>query len=140
VVEPVGQGREGGTVTDPQGFADSVHQFNTELDAAVVRARRVAAEARETSAKFRGETRQLAEQVKSGKAAATPDQPTDERMARTAAGFRTDNGLPVRDLTPVPEAPQQPTTPSPFRTTGSGRHVPPPSDDDEDFSQEQIMR
>ncbi|HEX5405878.1 MAG TPA: hypothetical protein VFX16_26680 [Pseudonocardiaceae bacterium] len=123
-------------MTGPDGFADAVHQFTSELDAAVVRARRVAAAARETSAKFRRETRQLAEQVKAGKTSASPEQRTDERMLRTAGGFRADNGLPVRDL-PVPE---QPTTQGPIRTTGSGRSIPRPSDDDEDFSQEQIMR
>lgn len=50
-------------MTDP-GFTAAFQAFNTEVDAAVVRARRVAAEARETSAKFRRETRQLAQQVK----------------------------------------------------------------------------
>jgi hypothetical protein len=123
-------------VTDPGGFADAVHRFTSELDAAVVRARRVAAEARETSAKFRRQTRQLAAEVKAGSAGSAAGGRTDERLLRTASGFRADNGLPLRDL-PVPEPP---TTPSPFRTTGSGRSVPPPGDDDEDFSQEQIMR
>jgi hypothetical protein len=120
-------------VTDPQGFADAVHRFDSELDAAVVRARRIASEARETSAKFRRETRQLAEQVKAGTASGGR---TDDRLLRTASGFRTDNGLPVRDL-PVPEPA---ATPSPLRTTGSRRPIAPSSDDDEDFSQEQIMR
>jgi hypothetical protein len=123
-------------VTDPGGFTDAVHQFGAELDAAVVRARRVAATARETSAKFRRETRQLAEQVKTGTASATPDQRTDERLLRTANGFRADNGLPVRDL----PAAAPPVAPSPIRTGRSGRAVTARSDDDEDFSQEQIMR
>ena len=79
--------------------------FNGEVDAAVVRARRVAAEARETSAKFRRETRQLAQQVKAA-------------------------GQPVEPV----------TTPSPFRTTSSARVIARRGDDDEDFSQERIMR
>lgn len=120
-------------MTDPQGFADAVHQFDSELDAAVVRARRIASEARETSAKFRRETRQLAAEVKAGTASGGR---TDDRLLRTASGFRTDNGLPVRDL-PVPEPP---ATPGPLRTTGTRRPTAPSSDDDEDFSQEQIMR
>jgi hypothetical protein len=119
-------------VTDPQGFADSVRRFSTDLDATVVRARRVASEARETSAKFRRQTRQLADQVKSGTAKVAPGQLTDSGLRRTASGFRTDNGLPVREL-PVP-------TPSPLRTTGPARIITPPGDEDEDFSQEQIMR
>jgi hypothetical protein len=138
-------------VTDPQGFADAVRRFSTDLDAAVVRARRVASEARETSAKFRGQTRELADAVRSGAAKVAPGQLTDGRLRRTASGFRTDNGLPVRDLpsgpelvdrpvaTPVPP-PHASTTPGPSRTAGSGRAVPPPGDDDEDFSQDQIMR
>jgi hypothetical protein len=145
-------------VTGPQGFADAVRTYTGELDAAVVRARRVAADARETSAKFRRETRELAEQVRSGTAKAQPGQLTDDRMRRTATGFRTDNGLPVRALPdvkpetarPVPSsAVSTPTGPastvpaatqSPFRTTGSGRASASRDADDEDFSQDQIMR
>lgn len=122
-------------------------EFFAELDAAVVRARRAAAEARETSAKFRRETRKLADDVATRTASVDPDNLTDERLRRTATGFRTDHGLPVRDLPAGHEllAPPSPTgpvpaTPRPQRTTGSSRRFPPPSDDDEDFSQEQIMR
>jgi hypothetical protein len=137
-------------MTEGSGFADAVGRFSTELDAAVVRARRVAAEARETSAKFRRETRQLAEQVQSGEHKATPDALTEDGLRRAAAGFRTDNGLPVTALpdgrqllaqqSPELVAAPQPVTPSPIRVAGSGRRIPPPSDDDEDFSQERIMR
>jgi hypothetical protein len=133
-------------MTDPRGLADALRQFSTELDAAVVRARRVAAEARETSAKFRRETRQLAERVKAG-ARVAPDRLTDERLRRAATGFRNDNGLPVERLpagdqlvAPSPAPPRPGTTPGPFRTARSGRAVARPGDDDEDFSQEQIMR
>jgi hypothetical protein len=119
-------------MTEPFGMADAMRRFDNELDAAVVRARRAAADARETSAKFRRETRELAEGVTSRAAQA---EPTDPALRRTANGFRADNGLPVRDF---PD-PAQPATPGPLRTTGSGRRTPRPSDDDEDFSQEQIM-
>lgn len=98
-------------MTDP-GFTEAFRQFTTDVDAAVVRARRVAAEARETSAKFRRETRELAAQAKAG-------------AAQGPGGSTT--GEPV-------------TTPGPFRTTGSRRVIARPSDDDEDFSHERIMR
>lgn len=127
-------------MTEPHGVADAMRQFDNELDAAVVRARRVAANARETSAKFRRETRELAEGVKARTGQVRPDELTDPSLRRTATGFRTDHGLPVPDLPDAHELLAQPTTPGPLRTTGSGRRTPQPSDDDEDFSQEQIMR
>jgi len=130
-------------MAEPSGFTE----FFTELDAAVVRARHAAAEARETSAKFRRETRRLGDEVAARTAEVRPDNITDERLRRAATGFRTDHGLPVRELPsghellapPTPQGPV-PATPRPQRTTGSGRRFPPPSDDDEDFSQERIMR
>jgi len=120
-------------------LSDAMRQFDNELDAAVVRARRVAADARETSAKFRRETRELAEGVKARTGQVRQDELTDPSLRRTAGGFRTDHGLPVRDLPDGHELLPEPTTPGPLRTTGSGRRTPRPSDDDEDFSQEQIM-
>ena len=126
-------------MTDQAAFAE----FNATLDAAMVRARRVAAEARETSAKFRRETSQLAADLRAGTAKVTQADRTDDSLRRTATGFRTDNGLPVLDVPTVPTTPpaaEPPATPGPQRTTGSRRRIPPPSDDDEDFSQEQIMR
>jgi hypothetical protein len=120
-------------------LSDAMRQFDNELDAAVVRARRAAAGARETSAKFRRETRELADGVKARTGQVHPDELTDPGLRRTAGGFRTDHGLPVRDLPDGHELLPEPTTPGPLRTTGSGRRTPRPSDDDEDFSQEQIM-
>jgi hypothetical protein len=122
-------------MTEPFGMADAMRRFDNDVDAAVVRARRAAADARETSAKFRRDTRELAEGVKARTGQARPDDLTDPGLRRTANGFRADHGLPVRDL---PD-PTPPATPGPLRTTGSGRRTPRPSDDDEDFSQEQIM-
>jgi hypothetical protein len=118
-------------------------RFRDELDAAVVLARRAAAAARETSANFLRDTQALAESVRARTRRVRPDELTDEPLRRAAAGFRSDNGLPVRDLPAGHEllAPAAgPPTPGPLRTTGSGRRIPPPSDDDEDFSQERIMR
>lgn len=126
-------------MTDQSAFAE----FNATLDAAMVRARRVATEARETSAKFRRETHQLAAGLRTRTTAVSPSELTDDRQRRTATGFRTDNGLPLLDVPAAHELlapPEPPATPGPLRTTGSRRRIPPPSDDDEDFSQEQIMR
>ncbi|HEX4724029.1 MAG TPA: hypothetical protein VH333_16040 [Pseudonocardiaceae bacterium] len=126
-------------MTDQAAF----DEFNATLDAAMVRARRVAAEARETSAKFRRETGQLAAGLRSRTSQVTPAELTDDSLRRTATGFRTDNGLPLLDVPAGHEllaVPEPPATPGPLRTTGSRRRIPPPSDDDEDFSQEQIMR
>ena len=132
------------------GFGDSFDRFAADLDAAVVRARRVAAEARETSAKFRRDTRTLADKLRTGQSKVAPEELTDDRLRRSATGFRDDHGLPVeklpegRDLLQPPPAPQPghrpPATPGAARPTPPGRRVPPPSDDDEDFSQERIMR
>lgn len=113
------------------GFADALARFSADLDAVVVRARRVAAEAGETSARFRGETRQLAERLRAGQANANSAEPADDRLRRAATGFRADHGLPVERL---------PDTPGAGRATPPGRRIPPPGDDDEDFSLEQIMR
>jgi hypothetical protein len=120
-------------------LSDAMRHFDNELDAAVVRARRAAAAARETSAKFRRETRELAAGVQARTGQVRPDELTDPGLRRTADGFRTDHGLPVHDLPDAHELLAAPTTPGPLRTTGSGRRTPRPSDDDEDFSQEQIM-
>lgn len=130
-------------MTEPDGFADAVRQFSSELDTAVVRARRVAAEARETSAKFRRETRQLADQVKSGTTKVSRGQLTDDGLRRAATGFRRDNGLPVQELPNGADLvrPAEPvTTPGPLRTAGSRRPVAQEGDDDEDFSHQRIMR
>jgi hypothetical protein len=127
---------------------DPMANFGAELDAAVARARRVAAESRETSAKFRRETRQLADRTRAG--AVRPTSETDltaEHLRRAATGFRADNGLPVealpagRELLVQPPAPATPPsiTASGPRITPPGRRNPYPDDDDEDFSQERIM-
>jgi hypothetical protein len=133
-------------MAEPTGFTEFYAELDAAVDAALAQARRAAAEARETSAKFRRETRQLADDVATRTADARPDNLTDERLRRTATGFRTDHGLPVRDLpsghellAPPTPATAEPDTPRPQRTTGSSRRFAPPSDDDEDFSQERIM-
>ena len=89
-------------------FPDAVSAFSAEVDAAVSRAKRAAAEARDQSARLRQSTPQ------EGPA-------TDPAMRIEAVGFRTRQGLPV-DEQPVRTPPH-----------ASSR------DEDEDFSQEQIM-
>jgi hypothetical protein len=131
-----------GTGYDPMG------NFSAELDAAVARARRVGAESREKSAKFRRQTRQLADRTRAGEV--RPKSETDltaEHLRRAATGFRADNGLPVESLPAghellvqqTPAQPPAPVTPGASRTTPPGRRNPYPDDDDEDFSQERIM-
>lgn len=124
---------------------DPMSGFTAELDAAVTRARRVAAESRETSARFRRETRQLADRTRAGEV--RPRSETDltaEHLRRAATGFRADHGLPVESLPSgqellVQPAPPEPVTPSAPRMTPPVRRNPCPDDDDEDFSQERIM-
>jgi hypothetical protein len=131
-------------------MTDPMAGFRAELDAAVARARRVAAETRETSAKFRRETRQLAERTRAG--AVRPKSESDltaAHLRRAATGFRTDHGLLVESLPAGPELLTQsppaqppaapPITPSGSRNTPPVRRSPYPNDDDEDFSQARIM-
>jgi hypothetical protein len=123
---------------------DASASFGAELDAAVARARRVAAESREASAKFRRATRQLAERTRAGAVRPTSESDlTAEHLRRAANGFRADNGLPVEELPAghelLVQPPTPPVTPSVGRTTPPGRRNPYPDDDDEDFSQERIM-
>ncbi|HEY4457095.1 MAG TPA: hypothetical protein VGN81_22485 [Pseudonocardiaceae bacterium] len=130
-------------------MTDPMAGFHAELDAAVARARRVAAETRETSAKFRRETRQLADRTRAGAVRPTSESDlTAEHLRRAASGFRADHGLPVESLPagselltqspPTPSA-APPVTPSGSRITPPGRRNPYPDDDDEDFSQARIM-
>jgi hypothetical protein len=90
-------------------FSDAVAAFSSEVDSAVSRARRAAAEARGQSGKFR-ESRPA------------DGEATDPALRSEAVQFRTRQGLPVAEE-PV-------TEPS----------VPRTSEDDDDFSQEQILR
>jgi hypothetical protein len=88
--------------------------FHAELDAAVARARRVAAESRETSAKFRRETPQLAERTRAGAVRPTSESDlTAEHLRRAATGFRSDNGLPVESLPAGHDLLSQPAAPPP---------------------------
>jgi hypothetical protein len=121
---------------------DAFARFRADLDAAVSRGRRAAAEAAERGEGFERETTDLAAKVKAGQSRPQPGDLTPRDVRRAAEGFRTDTGLPVEDLPegdallapPVVQPTQRaPRVPAPSsRSTQDG-------DDDEDFSQERIM-
>lgn len=114
-------------------FRDAAARFSAEVEAAMTRARRAAAEARARSAQFRKENGELAEQAKSGQlrdVRRDEVEPTSDEPHKAATEFRTAHGLPVE---PLPDAAELlanlPTDPEPVAV----------EDDDEDFSQHQIM-
>lgn len=117
-----------------QGFAEAVARHNADLDAAVGRARRVAAEAREDNAGLRRQSREVADglhakQLKIGELESTP-----EDLRNAAREFRTERGLPVEEFEESGEFAVANESEPPKR-----RPVPQSGDDDEDFSQERIM-
>ncbi|SDD47827.1 hypothetical protein [Actinokineospora iranica] len=113
-----------------QGFAESVTRFKAELSAAVTRARRASAEAREQTAGFRRETAELAGKVRAGDA--RDGEPTDAERRSAAARWRHSQGLPVEEF-PADEPPaDEPAKPVRRATVD-------PDDDDEDFSQHTIL-
>ncbi|MET0233878.1 MAG: hypothetical protein ABW224_04490 [Kibdelosporangium sp.] len=93
-------------------FADAVASFSNEVDNAVSRARRAAAEARDQSSRLRRPAEQPAGEA------------TDPALRSEAVQFRTRQGLPVDE-----EAAAAVETPPAAQ----------PGDEDDDFSQEQIM-
>jgi hypothetical protein len=109
------------------GFGEAVAKFSSTVDDAVTRARRAAAEAREQAARFRAENKANVEQAKSGELRVT--EVTDPALRESATRFRGEQGLPIDEFPPDVELLQPPNAPE----------VPPSGDDDDDFSQEQIM-
>jgi hypothetical protein len=114
-----------------QGFPDAVAKFSNEVDAAVSRARRASADAREQSARLRRETEAGAERARAGELKVPADELTKPELRDAAVRFRAERGLPVDEFPPDAELtrPAAPAAPP----------VPPSGDDDDDFSQEQIM-
>jgi hypothetical protein len=112
-----------------QGIGDAVAKFTSEVDEAVSRARRAAAEAREQATRLRAENQSSADRVRSGELRLDPDEVTDPELRRSAARFRDEQGLPVEEFPADAELVNPPKR----------RPVAPSADDDEDFSQEQIM-
>ena len=122
-------------------IGDAMSQFRSELDAAVARGSRAAAEARSRSAATKGQTRELVNKVRARQEQPQPADLTSPGLRRAATSFRSDEGLPVDRLPEGTEllAPIGSTTPSAPKPPAPGSRRPRPSDDDEDFSQEGIM-
>ena len=112
-------------------FREAADRFAADVQAAMTRARRATSEARARSGQFRRGTEDLAEQAKSGRLEdlyADEAEPTSEQARTDASTFRAARGLPVEEY-PDAEAlvASLPDRPEPVE------------DDDEDFSQHQIM-
>lgn len=122
-------------------IGDAMSQFRSEVDAAVARGSRAAAEARARSAATKGKTRELVGKVRARQEQPQPADLTSPGLRRAATSFRSDEGLPVDRLPEGTEllAPIGSTTPSAPKPPAMGIRRPRPSDDDEDFSQEGIM-
>jgi len=125
----------------PEAFA----RFRADLAAAVTRGRRAAAEAGARNGRARDRNRELAEQARSrtpvpGVEATSPD------VRRVANGFREERGLPVEKLpeeaeafAPEKSADANVNIPSSRPAPGPRGQLPRVGDDDEDFSQGQIL-
>jgi hypothetical protein len=129
-------------------------RFRADLAAAVTRGRRAASEAGVRNGAARDRNRELADQAKSRRA--TPgQQATPPDVRRVANGFREGRGLPVERLpdgadllTPekqadananVTNANVAPVTAGSRPVAGPMGQLPRAGDDDEDFSQGQIL-
>ena len=122
-------------------IGDAMSQFRSEMDAAVARGGRAAAEARARSAATKGQTRELVDKVRARQTRPQPADLTAPGLRRAAASFRSDEGLPVDRLPEGVEllAPIGSTTPSGPKPPAPATRRPLPSDDDEDFSQRGIL-
>ncbi|MCK2236896.1 MULTISPECIES: hypothetical protein [unclassified Crossiella] len=128
---------------------DVIARFRAEVNAAVDRGGRAAAEAREHSDTFRGQTRDLTEQIRKGQLTPAREDLTKPGARTQATDFRTAQRLPVEDLPDGEQLLAPPPEPSPERGTQkqtkganawpSRMQNPRRTGDDEDFSQEQIL-
>jgi hypothetical protein len=105
------------------GFRAAVARFRADVEAALTRARRAAADAKEQSADFRRGTDDLARQARTGRRAVRRGQATDPAAREEAVKFRDANGLRIEEL-PEPDAEPRPE---------------PPRREDEDFSQHTVL-
>jgi hypothetical protein len=114
------------------GFRAAAARFKNEVEAALTRARRAAAEAKEQSADFRRGSDDLANQARTGRLRIRRSQvqPTSEQAREDAEKFRNANNLPVEQLPDADEL---------TRRTAPPAEAPPPQRDDEDFSQRQLL-
>ncbi|HEX6345451.1 hypothetical protein [Umezawaea sp.] len=129
--------------------SEAFARFRADLAAAVTRGRRAASEAGVRNGAARGRNRELADQAKA-KQAAPGQRATSPDVRRVANGFREERGLPVERLPDEAElfAPEKtanananvsPITPGPRPAPGPRGQLPRSGDDDEDFSQGQIL-
>lgn len=108
------------------GFRAAVARFRAEVDAALTRARRAAADAKEQAAEFRRGSDDLGRQLRTGRMRPIRRGQATSKEAREAAGkFRDANDLPVEQF-PVAEQKPQP-------------RPEPPKREDEDFSQHTVL-
>lgn len=114
------------------GFGEAFARFDAELDAAVSRARRVSAEARADSARFRAETGRLVQSVHDRTLVARREELTSEELREQATRFRTEQGLPVEQLPSAGELAEA-------GMLAEERPVRPHVDEDDDFSQDKIL-
>ncbi|MCS7482309.1 hypothetical protein ACFFQW_20475 [Umezawaea endophytica] len=129
--------------------SEAFARFRADLAAAVTRGRRAASDAGVRNDAARARTRELAQRAREKKA--EPGVPaTSPDVRRVAGGFREERGLPVEEFPETGEtfAPEKttdanantpPTTPSSRPAPGPRGQLPRRSDDDEDFSQGQIL-
>jgi hypothetical protein len=133
--------------------SEAFARFRADLSAAVTRGRRAAAAAGERNAAARDRNRELAEQAKA-RQAGPGQQVTSSEVRRAATGFRDERGLPVEQFPDgvellAPKEPEktpdananveQPTTLGSSPVAGPRGQLPRVGDDDEDFSQGQIL-
>jgi hypothetical protein len=110
------------------GFRAAVARFKAEVEAALTRARRAAADAKEQSAEFRRGSDDIARQTRTGRLRGpNRGQATSAEARANAMKFRNANELPVEDLPDADTAPARP------------RAAEPPRREDEDFSQHTVL-
>lgn len=120
------------------GFRAAAARFSAEVESALTRARRAASEAKAQSTGFRKDTRELAEQARTGRLRGVRrDQvePTGAEARAEAAKFRHANGL--ADELDVADLPDAGTLIAGVPPAGAAEPAPEP--DDEDFSQHAVM-
>ena len=136
--------------------SEAFARFRADLAAAVTRGRRAASDAGVRNGAARDRNRELADQARAKRAGAH-QRATSTDVRRVANGFREERGLPVENLPEGAEllAPDKqvnananpvnananvpPVTLSSRPAPGPRGQLPRSSDDDEDFSQGQIL-
>ncbi|AXB46855.1 hypothetical protein [Amycolatopsis albispora] len=111
---------------------DAAARFRATVQNAVTHSERVAGEAKARSDRRRAENSALAQQFRARRLAGGDPTPTSPALRAAASSFRIRNALPVENLPSAAEL-------VPIRK----RERPKPArvgDEDEDFSQERIMR